>query len=198
MLRIAIKVMQCIKKLVLDPNNTVYIPLQSANLPSLPKHRSWRNVKCQQSLLTSCPVGWVTTYSMEQSPSWEANRFAASQEISRILWNPKVHYRIHKCPPPVSILSQLNPVHTPSSHFQNIRLNIILPSVWQQQKWVLKITSCWDMTLFHSFHSSPIFWRCRLVLFGDVAAMTRLVFLVAVLRISDLKWVINYQHCLEI
>jgi hypothetical protein len=73
---------------------------------------------------------------MEQSPSWEANRFAASQEISRILWNPKVHYRIHKCPQPVSILSQLNPVYTPASWrsaliFSYLRLglpNCLFPS----------------------------------------------------------------------
>ena len=71
----------------------------------------------------------LLTYSMEQSPSWEANRFSVSQEIPRILWNPKVHYRIHKCTPPVSFLSQLDPIHIPISHFLKIHRNIILPSV---------------------------------------------------------------------
>jgi hypothetical protein len=68
-----------------------------------------------------------TYYFMEQSPSLETNRYAASKEIPRILWNPEVHYHIYKCSPPVSILSQLNPVHTPTPYFLKIHPNIILP-----------------------------------------------------------------------
>ena len=66
---------------------------------------------------------------MEQSPSWEANRFSVSQEIPRILWKPKAHYRSHKCPPPLFTLSQLDPVHTPTSYFLKIHHNIILQSM---------------------------------------------------------------------
>ena len=50
---------------------------------------------------------------MQHSPSWEANQFSASQEIPRILWNPRVYSRIHKCPPPHPILSLLDLVHNP-------------------------------------------------------------------------------------
>ena len=76
---------------------------------------------------------------MEQNPSWEANRFSASQEIPRILWNSKVHYRSQKWPPPVPILSQLDPVRIPTSHFLKNHLNIILTSMPGSPKWFLSL-----------------------------------------------------------
>ena len=70
-----------------------------------------------------------------QSPSWEANWFAAGQEIPRISRNPKVHYHTHRRPSPVSILGQPNPVYMPTSHLLEIHPNIIYPSTPRFPQW---------------------------------------------------------------
>jgi len=92
---------------------------------SISKRLHWRlimNVKQLAKLLT-----YLLTYSEVQSPSWEANWFAASQEIPRISRNPKVHYRTHKRPPPVSILGQPN--HSIYPHPTSCRSVLILSTL---------------------------------------------------------------------
>ena len=64
---------------------------------------------------------------MQQSPSWEANRSSANQEILHISWNSEVHYCIHNRLPLVHIPSQINPPHAPPTHF--LKIPLILSSL---------------------------------------------------------------------
>ena len=59
---------------------------------------------------------------MQHSPSRESNRFSASQEIPPILWNLKVHYRIHKGPPTVHTRS----IQSTTTHSTSWRFILIL------------------------------------------------------------------------
>jgi hypothetical protein len=76
-------------------------------------------------------VGLVTylhTYLLtEPSPSCEATNCAATQELRSILRNPKDHHRIHKSPPLVPILSQIDSAHNISSYLSKIYFSIVYP-----------------------------------------------------------------------
>jgi hypothetical protein len=72
---------------------------------------------------------------MELSASWEAANCAASQELPSVLWNPKVHYRLHKSPPPVLILSQIDPNPTIRSYLSKIHFNIVHPPTSWSSQW---------------------------------------------------------------
>jgi len=61
----------------------------------------------------------------------------ASQEIPRLLWHPKVHYRVHKGPSLVPTLSQTYPVHTTPPYLPKIHSNIILPFKPRSSEWSL-------------------------------------------------------------
>jgi hypothetical protein len=58
-------------------------------------------------------ISYLLSYSLEQSPSCEANQLSGNQDIPQILEKPNVHSHIHKSATLVAILSQFDPVHIP-------------------------------------------------------------------------------------
>ena len=104
---------------------------------------------------------------------------AASQEIARTLWNPKVYQRIHKCPPSVPILSKLHPVSPRptsrrsililSSHLRLGLPNGLFPSVFPTRTLYTPLPSPYAPALplislfLHAFSFEMVSLRCALL-----------------------------------
>ena len=103
---------------------------------------------------------------MERSPSCEANRVSASEDIPCFLWNLTIHYHIYKCQPTVPILNQINPIHTSTFHFLKIHLNIILPSMPGSYKWFLFFMFPYG----NSVYTPPLLQTCYMWWLGVMCA----------------------------
>lgn len=87
---------------------------------------------------------------------------SANQEISRILWSRKVHYRFHKSSPPVPILSQIIPAYVLPTFFLKIHFNIVFPSVsWSSKRFVS----------FRFPHQTPYVYLFSLCLLSSAAVI---------------------------
>jgi hypothetical protein len=71
--------------------------------------------------------------SNDQSPSWYATGFSASQEIPHFM-ELKIHYRIHNSPTLISILGPINVVHALATDLFALHFNIILQSTTMSSK----------------------------------------------------------------
>ena len=79
-------------------------------------------------------------------------------KLTCILFNPTVHHRLHQRLSPVSLLSQIDPVHASPSHL-NILFSSILPSTPGSSKWCLSFRFPHQNTVYASL-LAPIRATC--------------------------------------
>jgi hypothetical protein len=94
-------------------------------------------------------------YMEKMSPSLEAVYCTVIKKIYQHLWNQKFHCRVHKCPPQIPLLSQINPLHIIPFYLPKFQYNIIFPhtswsSSWSLSFWLSYLYPIWILTLLDS------------------------------------------------
>jgi hypothetical protein len=91
---------------------------------------------------------------MEQSPSWEANSHSTSQKYTRLLCNPKVHYRVHKIP--ALFLSWARRIQATPCHPISQGYILTLPSHLRLGLLTGLFPSCFPTKILYAFLTSPM------------------------------------------
>jgi len=92
------------------------------------------------------------TNSKEQCPCYKTNSHSDGQEILHLLWI-LIGNCVQNSPPPLSILSQINPVHTFPPYFIKTNSNLIFLYMSRSSKWSLSFRFS-DQNFVHTSHLS--------------------------------------------
>jgi len=98
-----------------EPTATIFWPYFCTAIYDSYSFSLRRNISC------NCLSSWSRGLLQEFSHS-------NSQEIIRLLWNPKVHIRVHNSPPFAPVSSEINPIHIFTPYLFEVHFNIILPA----------------------------------------------------------------------
>jgi hypothetical protein len=85
---------------------------------------------------------YLLTHSLIHSMVQDIILKAVTQLVRKhpaFLWNPTVHYRFHRSPPPDPILSQMNPVRPIDPYLPKVQLNVIFPPTPRSSQWFLPL-----------------------------------------------------------
>jgi hypothetical protein len=125
-------------------------PLVQVDTENVTQMFQW-NLESRQNL----SYNTLLTNFIEQSLPWQAARRSVTLEFPNILWNQRVHYRVHKIPPLVPVSNEMNPIHTTPSYFSKLHFSLV-SLIWTNKAKLMVSPCCLCVCL----RIPPIFFVC--------------------------------------